>query len=199
MNLPISHAGTFVYWIEYDGTGSERVKGREGYINIEPVLHVKLRSPILSPDLEILPIGHGGKVLQEEVALPLDGLVILTVVSKWMGLVSDWKDYLREASDRGYNMLHFTPLQQSGESSSPYSIADQMAFDRQVVGDTTRDEGVTRLQTALNIARNDYGILSLTDIVMNHTANNSPWLLDHPEAGQFSLLTLGFILIGLAI
>ncbi len=26
-------------------------------------------------------------------------------------------------------------------------------------------------------------MLSMTDLVWNHTADNSPWLKDHPEAG----------------
>lgn len=29
----------------------------------------------------------------------------------------------------------------------------------------------------------DFGLLSLTDVVWNHTAENSDWLQDHPEAG----------------
>ena len=34
INLPISHAGAFTYWVEYDGDeAGTRVKGREGYFN----------------------------------------------------------------------------------------------------------------------------------------------------------------------
>jgi len=182
--LPISHAGAFVFWIEYDGPTGERIKGREGYFNVDPVLRVKARTPILSKDLKPLPVSEGGKILAEDVALPLDGLVILTVVSKWMGTLDEWRAYLKDASEHGYNMIHYTPLQQAGESGSPYSIADQLSFDKKIIGDVSKEEGIEKMKETLRIARDEFGLLSLTDVVMNHTANNSPWLLEHPEAGK---------------
>ncbi len=45
------------------------------------------------------------------------------------------------------------------------------------------DGGKAQVETILKIAREQYGLLSLTDVVLNHTANDSPWLVDHPEAG----------------
>ena len=171
--------------MEYDGPSSERIAGREGYFNIDPVLRVKGRSRILSASEKPLPTPHGGKLLEKEVPVPLDGLVILTAVSKWMGPIQDWTQHFREASQRGYNMLHYTPLQQRGSSGSPYSIADQLAFDRQLGDKIVEDDFVPLVKDALRVAREDYGLLSLTDVVLNHTANNSPWLLEHPEAGNF--------------
>jgi glycogen debranching enzyme len=93
VDLPISHAGAFVYWVEYDGDApGERVKGREGYFNIDPILRVRARSPILSIDLKpLLPSEGGTRLLPEYVNLPLDGIAMLTVVSKWMGPISRWK------------------------------------------------------------------------------------------------------------
>lgn len=187
VDLPISHAGAFVYWVEYDGAPGERVKGREGYFNIDPVLHTKARTPILSDDLRPLPPASGAVIQENSVNLPLDGLSILTVVSKWMGPISQWRNHFTEAKDRGYTMLHYTPLQERGESDSPYSIRDQLTydasmFDRQV----GPDGGKAKVESILKVAKEEYGLLSLTDVVLNHTANDSPWLVDHPEAGALT-------------
>ena len=186
VDLPISQAGAFVFWVEYDGeTTGDRVKGREGYFNIDPVLHTKSRSSILSSDSRPLPAGEGARVLDDDVNLPLDGLSVLTVVSKWMGPLTEWKQFFTEAQERGYTMLHYPPLQERGESDSPYSIRDQLKYDPGLfkAGRAT-DGGIAKIQEILKVAREDYGLLSLTDVVLNHTANDSPWLVEHPEAGE---------------
>ncbi|KAI6010692.1 glycoside hydrolase family 13 protein [Pisolithus orientalis] len=186
VDLPISHAGAFVYWVEYDGDApGERIKGREGYFNIDPILRVRARTSILSSDSKpLLPSEGGAKLLSEVVNLPLDALSILTVVSKWMGPISQWKAHFEEASDRGYTMLHWTPLQERGESNSPFSIRDQKKYDLSVF-DTPVDSQTAsaHMEEILRVAKEEYGLLNLTDVVLNHTANDSPWLAEHPEAG----------------
>ncbi|KAF9462976.1 glycoside hydrolase family 13 protein [Collybia nuda] len=181
IDLPISHAGAFVYWVEYDGeeTG-QRIKGREGYFNVDPILRIKARSPILDIQTSApLHPAQGGAIVSKDeyVNLPLDGLAILTIVSKWMGPIGEWEKHFEEASQRGYTMLHWTPLQERGESGSPYSIRDQFQYDPII------DASAYKVEEALEIAKEKYGLLSLTDVVLNHTANDSSWLLDHPEAG----------------
>ncbi|KAJ3850530.1 glycoside hydrolase family 13 protein [Lentinula lateritia] len=185
IDLPISHAGAFVFWVEYDGElPSQRIKGREGYFNVDPVLRIKGRSPILSSELSPLPPSSGTVLQKDTVNLPLDGLSILTVVSKWMGPMSEWKNHFAEAKDRGYTMLHYTPLQERGESDSPYSIRDQLKYDPSMFdGKRQADGGKEKVEAILKVAREEYGLLSLTDVVLNHTANDSPWLVDHPESG----------------
>lgn len=186
IDLPISHAGAFVYWVEYDGQeAGERIKGREGYFNVDPVLRIKARKPIISSDGQVA--SDGGAIKTDYVNLPLDGLAVLTIVSKWMGSTDEWRDYLAESSARGYNMLHWTPLQERGESDSPYSIRNQLVYESSMFpggkDDLGKDGGASKLEKMLSIAREEYGLLSLTDVVLNHTANDSPWLLEHPEAG----------------
>jgi len=186
VDLPISHAGAFLYWIEYDGNDGKRVRGRSGYFNIDPILKTKARTHILDGSLAVLPSGQGAALKDEIVNLPLDGLAILTVVSKWMGPVDEWKKHFAEAKDRGYTMLHYTPLQERGESDSPYSIRSQLKYDAGLFdSELTEHKGRKRIEHILKVAREEYGLLSLTDVVLNHTANDSPWLLDHPEAGMY--------------
>lgn len=111
--------------------------------------------------------------------LPLDALSVFSVVSKFMGKYpDDWERYLRGISRREYNMVHFTPLMERGDSNSPYSMFDQLTFDHLCFPNGESD-------VAKMIARmeKEHGLLGLTDVVWNHTANNSKWLEEHPEAG----------------
>lgn len=121
----------------------------------------------------------------------MDGLSILTYVNKWMGPLANWREYFAEASERGYNMIHYPPLQHRGESNSPYSIADQLKYDPRMFTDSAEDKtaldgdgGKAKLEEILKMGREEFGLLSLTDVVLNHTANNTPWLAEHPEAGE---------------
>jgi glycogen debranching enzyme len=189
IDLPISHAGAFAYCIEYDGDQGKRVTGRQGYFNIDPILRNKAHKPILSSELKPLSPSDGGAALiDEQINLPLSAVSMLSIVSKWMGPVSEWPAFFAEARDRGYNMLHWTPLQERGESGSPYSIKDQLRYELSMFDDAKAveaDGGVSKMEEILASAALDYGLLSLTDVVLNHTANNSDWLVDHPEAGAY--------------
>ncbi|KIL69487.1 glycoside hydrolase family 133 protein [Amanita muscaria Koide BX008] len=184
VDLPISHAGAFMYWIEYEGDEGKRVKGRIGYFNVDPVLRSKARTPILDESLEVLPASEGGIVRDSYVNLPLDGLSVLTVVSKWMGPINNWREHLQEATLRGYTMLHYPPLQERGFSDSPYSIKDQKRYDHRLFGHDSNDkQNKKNMKEILQVAKEEYGLLSLTDVVLNHTASDSAWLHEHPEAG----------------
>ncbi|KAI9096955.1 glucanotransferase domain of glycogen debranching enzyme-domain-containing protein, partial [Phlyctochytrium arcticum] len=116
--------------------------------------------------------------------LPLDGITILTVIPKWMPTVSKWPNYFAAFEEAGYNMLHFAPMNKRGESNSPYSIFDQLSLSDDLFGTPLNDEEKEKQMAAiLERGRNEFGLLSCTDIVWNHTASNSAWLQDHPEAG----------------
>ncbi|CAI6341694.1 unnamed protein product [Periconia digitata] len=111
--------------------------------------------------------------------LPIESIIVFSCLSKFMGKYpDDWDHHLRGISQRGYNMVHFTPLSIRGDSNSPYSIYDQLQFDKDLFPNGEEDIG--RL---VNKMQQEYDMLAMTDVVWNHTANNSKWLEEHPEAG----------------
>ncbi|XP_028328469.1 glycogen debranching enzyme isoform X1 [Gouania willdenowi] len=155
-SLDLQTAGSYEFYFGYDGV--ERSGG--GYIVVDPVLRV-------GPENQVL---------------PLDCISIQTYLSKCLGTLDGWMDRLGVAKESGYNMIHFTPLQTLGKSRSCYSLADQLSlspeFSPAGTSYTWDDMGalVERLRT-------DWGMLSITDVVYNHTASNSQWIREHPECG----------------
>jgi glycogen debranching enzyme len=111
--------------------------------------------------------------------MPVESIVLFSTLSKFMGsFPTDWDNHLRGISQRGYNMVHFTPLMMRGDSNSPYSIYDQLQFDNGAF--PNGEEDVARMVKKME---EEFNLLSMTDVVWNHTANNSKWLEEHPEAG----------------
>jgi len=193
VDLPISAPGAFCYYIEHDGPdpNSPRITGRKGYFNVDPIITLPARNPFFpsgaAPPTEPLDDTSSGAVLNKPVNLTLDGLIILSVLAKWMGPTSAWDAHFAEASGRGYNMLHWAPLQQCGGSGSPYSIYDQLKFDKAILENPgAKDGGLAEIASVLQLAKEKYGLGGVTDVVLNHTAFDSPWLEQHPEAGERS-------------
>ena len=111
--------------------------------------------------------------------LPQDALSIFSVISKFMGdFPTDWERHLKGIGQRNYNMVHFTPLMARGNSNSPYSIYDQLRFNPESFPNGEKD-----VAAMVKTMENEHGLLGLTDVVWNHTANNSKWLEEHPEVG----------------
>ena len=132
----------------------------------------------------------------------LNSLCCQTYITKLLGPLSKWKQKLQVAKQTGYNMLHFTPIQQLGSSRSAYSISDQMKIDssylpanythtnvteryttRKGTKDLLIDSSFLEVQKLVNEVRNEWGLLSIVDVVWNHTSFDTSWLLQHPEAG----------------
>lgn len=108
--------------------------------------------------------------------LPLDAIQCQTVLAKSLGNFASWEAKLRVTKESGYNMIHFTPIQELGASRSSYSLCDQHKLNPQFGAD------YQQVEQFLDKIRTEWKITSICDIVLNHTANESGWLLEHPEA-----------------
>ena len=164
IDIPIAAAGAFSFFVTYTPLPG---------FSITPVETPRpTRTQLYYLDVE-------PKLTLRNVGMPLDSLAILSILSKFMGKnPSDWNKHLNGISRRGYNMVHFTPLMQRGDSNSPYSLYHQLTFD-----DGHFPNGERDIASLVSRMENDYGLLAMTDVVLNHTANNSSWLEEHPESG----------------
>jgi glycogen debranching enzyme len=164
IDIPIHQAGAFAFYTTYTP------QPVWSFTDVAP------QQPTRTPTyyIDVCPnISLGGS------HVPIDSLAIFSILSKFMGkFPTDWDNHLHGISQRGYNMVHFTPLMMRGDSNSPYSIYDQLQFDTEAFPNGEKD--VARMVTKM---AEEYKLLALTDVVWNHTANNSQWLQEHPEAG----------------
>ena len=85
------------------------------------------------------------------------------------------------SSRSGYNMLHFTPIQKLGHSNSAYSLCDQHKLNTTFSGPGA-EASYNDVRRIIESVRSEWGMVSICDIVLNHTANETAWLADHPEA-----------------
>ncbi|KAI0898190.1 glycoside hydrolase family 13 protein [Annulohypoxylon nitens] len=168
ISIPVYEAGAFAFYTTYAELPP-----------LSSTLSTKSPTSIESKTTPTYYIDIAPRLTLDGRLLPLPALSIFSVISKFMGKYpSDWENHLRGISGRGYNMIHFTPLQIRGASNSPYSLYDQLGWDPECF-----PRGEENVQQMVDSLEQNHSLLSLTDIVLNHTAHNSKWLLDHPEAG----------------
>jgi glycogen debranching enzyme len=164
IDIPIHSAGAFAFYTTYAPL--------PGFSSDNATAPPPTRTPTYYVDVS-------PKLTLNNESLPLDALSIFSVISKLMGSYpNDWEKHLKGIGQRGYNMVHFTPLMERGASNSPYSLYNQLEFDPTCFPNGEKDVA----QMIASMEKN-HGLLGLTDVVWNHTANNSNWLQEHPEAG----------------
>lgn len=187
----ITQAGAFEYFMEYSPRFSKQPDVKMGYFIVDPRLIVpgssfRILDEPASP--EFVQNDHIISDKSRDYTLNMNSICILTVVPKWIGKISEWRSHFQHISYSGYNAIHFVPLQKRGSSNSPYSLFDQLAlsddlFDPIDQQNLNNDGKFKLLKQELDYLQSDLGLLSLTDVVWNHTAHNSDWLAEHPESG----------------
>lgn len=114
-------------------------------------------------------------IVNPEMKVPLDAIKCQTVLSKNLGPLSEWRKRLTLTKDCKYNMVHFTPVQELGGSNSAYSIKNQLKVNK-LFG-----ASLDGIKKEIEFMEKKWHILSITDIVLNHTSNDSVWIREHPE------------------
>ncbi|PBP17319.1 glycogen debranching enzyme [Diplocarpon rosae] len=164
ISVSIKGAGSFAFYTTYTPL---------------PDLSETIQKALEPAKTKIFYIDVAPRLTLEGRQMPLAALSIFSLISKFMGKYpADWEKHIRGISERGYNMIHFTPLQHRGSSNSPYSIFDQLSWDPDCF-----PNGEADIKNLVLSMEKDHGLLGLTDVVWNHTADNSKWIQEHPEVG----------------
>ncbi|XP_012265578.2 glycogen debranching enzyme isoform X2 [Athalia rosae] len=157
-SLTLALAGSFHYYITDASEDSSEVPISSGYLLVDPELRV----------------GSGKEVL------PLDCIQCQTVLSKGLGPLPTWENKLLVARHSGYNMIHFSPIQELGASKSSYSLSNQLKLNPLFSSDD-KEATFEEVEELVSKIRTEWNVLSICDIVLNHTANESPFLIQQPE------------------
>ncbi|OAF66369.1 hypothetical protein A3Q56_05907, partial [Intoshia linei] len=150
----LSIPGSHKYFFTLDGSHSSKCGG--GYFIVNPCFN-KLQ--------------HG---------LAMNQIMCQTFITKLMGPFRKWEEVIQSAILAKYNMIHLTPIQELGKSNSSYCIKDQLKINQNICG-TNLNLSYENIGVFLDYIRTKYNILSITDVVLNHTATDSEWLDIHPE------------------
>ncbi|CAB3411249.1 unnamed protein product [Caenorhabditis bovis] len=147
-------AGSFRYHFNVDGSSEE---AGSGYILVMPELKIN------------------GK------PQPLDGITCQTYITKLLGQLSEWKSRLQVAKESGYNMIHLTPIHELGISNSSYSISNHHDLIK-TIHSSTKQATFQDVHNLVKEIEKEWNMLTVQDVVWNHAAKNSKWLLENPDS-----------------
>lgn len=105
---------------------------------------------------QVLPTLRYGRNNQEW--LPLDCIQCQTVLSKHLGPLDSWERKLRVSLESGYNMVHFTPIQELGASNSGYSLSDQLRVNPIFSPDASREVTFNDVESIVSKMRSDWKV-----------------------------------------
>ncbi|MBI2818468.1 MAG: alpha-amylase, partial [Acidobacteria bacterium] len=113
-----------------------------------------------------------------------EGPRIYNIFPLLAGPLPAWKPHLERARQMGFNWVFVNPLQRTGVSGSLYSIADYYAVNPLLVDP---HGGSPEEQLRGMIAQvHKLGMKLMMDLVINHTAADSPLIQQHPAWYRWS-------------
>jgi len=95
------------------------------------------------------------------------------------GPLSAWQPHLQRAQAMGFDWIFINPIQLSGYSGSLYAIKHHYEIDPRLLAD---DGGTPQAQFAAMVdSARRLGLKIMIDLVINHTAFDSPLVKQHPD------------------
>ena len=102
--------------------------------------------------------------LESGESMDIQSVTMQTVLTKCLGKFNDWKERLQVAYECNYNTVHFTPIQELGDSNSSYSIRDHHALDPRYGEDFTE----TNLSSFISTLHHSWNMFSIVAVSYTH-------------------------------
>ncbi len=110
---------------------------------------------------------------------PSTGPRIYNLFPLLAGPLVTWQAHFERARAMGFDWIFINPIQLSGYSGSLYSIKDHYAIDPRLLA---ADAGSAQAQFASMVeSAGRMGLKLMIDLVINHTAFDSPLVEQHPD------------------
>nr|VFK15218.1 MAG: starch synthase (maltosyl-transferring) [Candidatus Kentron sp. LFY] len=96
------------------------------------------------------------------------------------GKFTDWPVHLDRAREMGFDWIFVNPIQKTGRSGSLYSISDYFQLNPGMVDPSTKKSPEKQIKEIADAAEKR-GLRLMVDLVINHCAEDSNLVHEHPE------------------
>ncbi len=110
----------------------------------------------------------------------MEAPIIYNLFPRLAGTMDRWSEHARRAKSMGFNWIFLNPVSQPGFSGSLYSVKDHYKLCSDFLPTVSRADGLEELSRTLQDF-NDIGLFPMMDLVINHTAIDSPLVSQHPD------------------
>jgi len=110
---------------------------------------------------------------------PSEGPRIYNLFPTLAGPIERWREHLPRIREMGFNWLFVNPFHEPGGSGSLYAVKDYYRLHPLLRG-ASEEAAETLLQDFVEAAQ-QAGLAVMMDLVINHTAKDSPLVADHPQ------------------
>ncbi|MCL2219694.1 MAG: alpha-amylase family glycosyl hydrolase [Chitinispirillia bacterium] len=106
--------------------------------------------------------------------------IIYNLFPRLFRTIEDWTDYVDKIAEMKFNSIYVNPFHEVGGSQSMYAVKDYYKLNADFLPPGTKTDNFALLQKFVDKCK-AAGIEVYMDLVINHTANESPLVTKYPK------------------